>query len=401
MTHIPLARRPFRVLAASIVVASVLAAAGSATAQGSAANPRVAAARALDRGNHAEVHALLMGLDDTPRPCCAPAPTWRWGSMPRRRRSSSRRPENPIGDAAVELGILQRMLGRREALRTLSIILCATSWRPRRPTTCARPRGAALRRFRTRTGSFVRPTRRRPPTSPSTWRGANCSSKRTNAAKRRGRSRRRCAPRRNIPTPSWARARTVSEDNPPLAKKLAAQVLSINEKHTGARVLLAELALDETKRPEAAAEVEAALAVNPNHFEALSLKAAIAWLDKRTDDYTATTGALMKLNPTYGEVYRVVGGVAARQYRFEDAAELARRAITVDRENVRAYADLGAHLMRTETNAAPAGRSKRRSVPIRFDRVTYNLLALLDTLDGFRDHPRRRPCSGCIPTKRR
>ena len=31
--------------------------------------------------------------------------------------------ENPIGDAAVELGILQRMLGRREALRTLSLIL--------------------------------------------------------------------------------------------------------------------------------------------------------------------------------------------------------------------------------------------------------------------------------------
>ena len=178
-------------------------------------------------------------------------------------------------------------------------------------------------------------------------------------------------------------ARTVADDNPPLARKLAQQVLTINPQSTGARVLLAELALDDTKRPEAKTELALALAVNPNHFEALALTAAVAWLDKRTGDYTAATDAVLKLNPTYGEVFRVVGAQSARNYRFEEAAELVRRAITIDRENTRAFADLGAHLMRTgdERGARRALETAFRVDP--YDVVTYNLLGLLDTLDGF------------------
>ena len=92
---------------------------------------------------------------------------------------------------------------------------------------------------------------------------------------------------------------------------------------------------------------------------------------------------MLKINPLYGEVHRVIGGVSARSYRFDEAAEFARKAAALDRENSRAFADLGAHLMRTgdERGARRALETAFRADP--FDAVTYNLLDLLDTLDDF------------------
>ena len=92
---------------------------------------------------------------------------------------------------------------------------------------------------------------------------------------------------------------------------------------------------------------------------------------------------MLKINPLYGEVHRVIGGVSARSYRFDEAAEFARKASALDRENSRAFADLGAHLMRTgdERAARRALETAFRADP--FDAVTKNLLDLLDTLDNF------------------
>ena len=178
-------------------------------------------------------------------------------------------------------------------------------------------------------------------------------------------------------------ARTVAADNPPLARKFAGQTLAVNPNEAGAHVLLAELALDELDRAEAKAEIDKALAINPNHLDGLSLSAALAWLEKRTDDQAAATAAVLKINPLYGEVHRVIGGVSARSYRFDEAAEFARKAAALDRENSRAFADLGAHLMRTgdERGARRALETAFRADP--FDAVTKNLLDLLDTLDDF------------------
>ena len=291
--------------------------------------------------------------------------------------------ENPIGDAALELGSAAEACwgGVRRCARSRLHAVARGGRRARRPSTSApgvrqrRRSGASSRRndfFRDAIAQ-VAPTERRSPT----WRGASCSSRSTtrpNAARSF-----QAALRTSAEDPSallglaparWRR--TIRR----LARKLAAAgTVGINAKNAGAHVLLAELALDELKRDDAkAAVVQKALAVNPNHFEALSLKAAIAWLEKRTADYDATTAALLKLNPTYGEVYprgRRRGGAAVplRRCRGADA-----RAITVDRENVRAYADLGAHLMRTgdERGARRALETAFRADP--YDVVTYNLL---------------------------
>ncbi len=350
------------------------------------ADPRVAAARALDHGRYDEVHTLTAKLDTDATAAVLRARAYvavgRYADAEKVLQAVY--VDNPMGDAAVELGVLQRMLGRREAVRTLSIILSRDVVAAAAPEYIRAGRAArALGRFQ-QANDFFREAIAQAPTDVTAnvaW-GELFLEKhnRTDAARSFQAALRTDA---ENPAALMGMARTMADDNPPVARKLAQQVLTINPQSTAARVLLAELWLDDTKRPEAKAEIDQALAVNPNHFEALSLSAAVAWLEKRTADYDATTAALLKLNPTYGEVFRIVGAQSARNYRFEEAAELTRRAITIDRDNTRAYADLGAHLMRTgdERGARRALETAFRVDP--YDVVTYNLLGLLDTLDGF------------------
>lgn len=385
MTHVP---SPRRASGAIVAVVCAIAAAGHPAAQGPGSrDPRALASEALDRGRYDEVHTVLapVAADDPPAAVLRGRAFMAVGKYPDAERAlTAAAVSQPMGDAALELGLLQRMLGRREALRTLSIILSrelmvGTAADYLRAARAAR----ALGRLQ-QANTYFQQANTQAPTDVAVnvaW-GENFlqGHERSEAARSFQAALRTSA---EHPAALLGMARTVSEENPPLARKLAAQVLSINASNVGARVLLAELALDDLKRDEAKAEVEKALAVNPNHFEALSVRAAIAWLEKRTNDYGATAETLLKLNPTYGEVFRVVGGVAARSYRFEDAAELARRALTIDPSNWRAFADLGAHLMRTgdERGARRALETAFRGDP--FDVVTKNLLDLLDALDGF------------------
>jgi tetratricopeptide (TPR) repeat protein len=143
------------------------------------------------------------------------------------------------------------------------------------------------------------------------------------------------------------------------------------------------LAIDEDKKAEGRAAITRAQGINPHSTEAHALSAALSFVEGNDADYKASVAAALKINPLYGEVYRVVGAITARFYRFDEAAEQVRRGIAIDRENARAHADLGAHLMRTgdERNARRALETAFRADP--FDVVTFNMLALLDTLETF------------------
>ncbi len=375
-------------LATRLLFAALLAgmAGVPATAQ-PAAGGRAGAERALLAGRYDEVHTLAGALGNDPAAAVLRARAYiavgRYGEAEKILQPAVA--DNPVGDAAVELGILRRLQGRRvEALRTLSLILSRDIAGAGAADYVRAGRAArALGRFQ-QANDFFREAIARAPTDV----GANIAwgelflekYQRSEAARSFEAALRGDA---THPAALLGMARTVAEDNPPLARKLAQQTLSVNPNEAGAHALLAQLSLDDLKRAEAKAEIEKALAINPNHLEALSLSAAVAWLEKRTADQTAATEAVLKINPLSGEVHRVIGGVSARAYRFEEAAEFARKASTVDRENFRAFADLGAHLMRTgdERAARRALETAFRGDP--FDAVTYNLLGLLDTLDNF------------------
>jgi tetratricopeptide (TPR) repeat protein len=178
-------------------------------------------------------------------------------------------------------------------------------------------------------------------------------------------------------------ARALVEDNPPQAMTFAQQALKLNPNAAAAHLFIAETAIDRDRKSEAREAIARVRAVNPNNLEALALDGALAYVDGRMAEYEQLGAATLRINPGYGEYYRVAGAIAARFYRFDEAVELARKAIQLDRENWRAHADLGAHLMRTgdERGARRVLETAFRQDP--YDLITYNLLGLLDTLDQF------------------
>ena len=110
---------------------------------------------------------------------------------------------------------------------------------------------------------------------------------------------------------------------------------------------------------------------------------AHATLNQNPPAAKSAAEAVLKINPTYGDVYRMAGDHLARNYRFEEAVPLTRRALELDPASTRAYADLGSHLLRIgdEAGARRALETSFKADP--YDVVVFNSLAMLDTVDKF------------------
>jgi tetratricopeptide (TPR) repeat protein len=178
-------------------------------------------------------------------------------------------------------------------------------------------------------------------------------------------------------------ARTLAEDDPPAAAAEATRALEIDPHLADAELLLAQLDLDNTRWDAARERIKRVLEFNPSHLDARALAAAITYVRGSREAFDAEAKPTLAINPRFGEIYRVAAELSARNYRFDEAVALAREAVTIDPANARAHADLGMHLMRTGDEAL-ARQSLERAFKIDpYDKVTFNLLALLDSLDKF------------------
>ena len=178
-------------------------------------------------------------------------------------------------------------------------------------------------------------------------------------------------------------ARTLADENPPAAAESARRALEIDPGLADAHLLLANLELDNTRYEDAREHIDKVLEANPSHIEARSLVAAIGYVRDNRQAFEAEVKQVLAINPGYGEVYRVAGDLAARNYRFEEAVALTRQAIALDPSNTRAYGDLGMHLMRTGEEAEARRALERSFKDDPYDRVTFNLLTLLDKIEKF------------------
>jgi tetratricopeptide (TPR) repeat protein len=292
---------------------------------------------------------------------------------------------NPVGDAALETGLLHQLLGRRtEARRSLQLILMAD---PRSPTARDFLRAAraarALGRFDD-AQAYFRDAIALAPNDPL----INCEWGDMFVEKYNNKDAARSFEEALKVDPEYGRAllgmaRALADSNPPQAMVYAERALKLNPLDPGTHLFMAEHAIYQDKKQQARESIGRVLETNPRHLEALSMRAALAYVEGKDQEHQEAVMAALKINPTYGEAHRIVGSITAHYYRFDEAAEHVRRAIGVDRENNRAYADLGAHLMRTgdERNARRALETAFRVDP--YDTVTFNLLTLLDNLEPF------------------
>lgn len=188
--------------------------------------------------------------------------------------------------------------------------------------------------------------------------------------------------------PQWAPAYAglgwvLADVNPPAAAAAATKAVEIDPALDSAQLLLAQLDLDNTRHDAARARLSKILAENPHHLEARALVAAIAYVEGDRTTYEKDVREVLAIHPGFAEVYRVAGDLAARNYRFEEAVALTRQALAIDPGSSKALGDLGMHLLRTGDEEAARDALEKSFSADRFNRVTYNLLMLLDKLDDF------------------
>jgi len=178
-------------------------------------------------------------------------------------------------------------------------------------------------------------------------------------------------------------ARALQDDNPPQAMAFVQRALEVNPSLVDAHVFLAEEAADAGHRDEARESLEKALAVNPSSLEARAQLAALAYVEDKPAEFEAEAARALAIAPNYGEVYRVAGNLAARNYRFDDAVALTRRALALNGRDPRALADLGTHLLRTGDEPAARAALEAAWKVDDYNSLTKNQLQMMDTLDGF------------------
>ena len=178
---------------------------------------------------------------------------------------------------------------------------------------------------------------------------------------------------------AWA----ISDINPPAAAAAAEKALEIDPTLDSAELLLAQLDLDNSRTDAARDRLKKMLEENPKNLDARSLVAAIAYVKGDRATYDKEVREVLSIHPGFGDVYRVASDLAARNYRFDEAVALAREATTLDPSSAKAFGELGMHLLRTGDEAGARAALERSFDADRFNRVTYNLLMLLDKLDDF------------------
>jgi tetratricopeptide (TPR) repeat protein len=178
-------------------------------------------------------------------------------------------------------------------------------------------------------------------------------------------------------------AHALEDEDPPQAVAIAKHALEINASDPAIHVFLAQHAADAGRRDEARQSLQKALDVNPSYLEARALVAALAYVEDKQPEFEAEVKKALSIAPNYGDAYRIAGELAAHNYRFDEAVALTRRGLALDPNNARILGDLGAQLLRTgdEPGARTVLEQSFKADP--YDVVTFNLLQMMDTLDKF------------------
>jgi tetratricopeptide (TPR) repeat protein len=346
--------------------------------------PYRAAVRALNEGRYDDVDALK----DTPDPSIAAVKGK--AAIARGRYAQAEallRPvasRMPVSEAALELGLMQLMLGRPEGTALLQKVapLADASDDPVEVARGARAL-RALGRFHEANAAYIDATRSAPNDAAIQSAFGDLFLEKYDKAEAL-----KSYQMVLQADPTWTpalvgAARALADDNPPQAATFAARALKVNPSSVDAQIFFAGEAADANKHDEARQALDKALAVNPASLEAISLRAALSYIEDKPQDFEAEAAKALEIAPRYGEVYRVAGELAARNYRFDEAVELARRSLALDPANSHAMADLGSHLLRTgdETGARVALEAAFKADP--YSKLTMNQLTVMDKVDKY------------------
>ncbi len=161
------------------------------------------------------------------------------------------------------------------------------------------------------------------------------------------------------------------------------EALGTNPASPKALIVLAKLALANSEFTLAASYIERVLAINATSLSAQTLMAAMAALKDDQNTFDRLAERVAAQSPGNGRFYADVADVYAQNYRFSEAAALAKRAVNTDPRYWPGYTILGMNLIRL-------GREEegRTHLEYSFDKDpfniwTSNMLKVFDTLETF------------------
>ncbi|HVT48265.1 MAG TPA: hypothetical protein VHD57_10795 [Vicinamibacterales bacterium] len=177
--------------------------------------------------------------------------------------------------------------------------------------------------------------------------------------------------------------RALADDDPEQSRRAFDAAKAIAPDDPDLWLATAEQALDANDIPAAAQALDGLARVKPGSLQEAALRAAVAYKREGLAGADTAAARVHDLNPESALGYRAAAEQAARDYRFDDAAALARKATAIDAEDPLAFFDLGLDLLRAgeEADARTALETSwnlDKSSPL-----TKNLLQLLDDLDTF------------------
>lgn len=191
--------------------------------------------------------------------------------------------------------------------------------------------------------------------------------------------------------PGWISARVgvaralaeLADTTPADVKAAFEAVRKLAPNHPDVLLLEAERALDEDDREAAIRALDALAGVRPGMAEEAALRAAIAYDQGGRAAIDAPLAALRAINPRSALGYRRIAEQAERRYRFDEAGDLFGQAGKVDPDDPAAFLGLGLSLMRTGDEKAARTALDRSWSLDKSNRLTKNLLDVLDKIDTF------------------
>src|SRR5712692_3963280 len=177
-------------------------------------------------------------------------------------------------------------------------------------------------------------------------------------------------------------ALVASESFESAAVEQANEALKLDPGLTEAHTLLASIALEEEDTKKANEHLDRALATKGSPLEAYALKAAIDLLAGKSE--SEWVAKALAYNPSYGEVYAIPAHFFVITRRYQEAADLYRRAIALNPELWDAHAQLGVDIWRLGDEAEARQHLEAAYKGDPFSSVTVNSLRLMDSMKHFR-----------------
>ena len=291
----------------------------------------------------------------------------------------------PLGDAAVELGLLELRHGRRdEGFKILDVIASNRTFAG--PEDYYRLARAArgTREFLLANDGFIQLANVARADIQSDW--GDLVLERDQPADALD------SYRKAIQLdPGWvpahvgaSRALDALPDAEPEAAKAALEAArKLAPAHPGVLLLTAERALETEEFANAKQALDELAKVRPDTIEEAAQRAAIAYEEGGAAAVETAVARVRTIDPRSAAGYRLAGAQAARRYRFDEAAGFARKATALDADDDQAHFDLGLYLMRTGDEKAARTALERAWDLNKSARLTKNLLDVLDKIDAF------------------